>query len=176
MARPRKTPDQSATISVSLRIDPKVKYAIDLLAREQKRTITGVVEWAVMQAVRAHKMPGYVGKDDEDLSLYDFLEMAWSPIESHRIVALGSYMESLLTFEESCLYKVVKSIPEMYQEVNYDPKDPTYVETRIKYELLGAYWPMIEQRAKQLMETGNFLPINFSEVVDHWKATGELAN
>ncbi|MGO3029124.1 hypothetical protein [Pseudomonas helleri] len=173
MARPRKTTDQSATISVSLRIDPKVKYAIDLLAREQKRTITGVVEWAVMQAIRAHKMPGYVGNDDEALSLYDFLEMAWSPIEAHRIVALGTHKESLLTFEESCLYKVVQSIPELYEEF-YSSEDPMYLETRVKYDLLGAYWPVIEQRAEQLMQTGNFLPVGFSEVVEHWKLSGEL--
>jgi hypothetical protein len=174
MARPRKTSDQSSTISVSLRIDPKVKYAIDLLAREQKRTITGVVEWSVMQAIRAHKMPGYVGNDDEALSLYDFLEMAWSPIESHRIVALGTYMESLLTFEESCLYKVVQSTPALYKQVHPRADDPTYVETEVKYELLGAYWPLVETRAQTLMETGSFLPIDFSAVVDHWKASGEL--
>lgn len=174
MARPRKTSDQSSTISVSLRIDPKVKYAIDLLAREQKRTITGVVEWSVMQAIRAHKMPGFVGSEDQDLSLYDFLEMAWSPIESHRIVALGTYMESLLTFEESCLYKVVQGTPALYKQVTPDASDPTYVERVVKYDLLGAYWPLIEKRAQTLMETGSFLPVDFAEVVEHWKSTGEL--
>ena len=50
MPRPKKS--EQPSVNVSLRIDPKIKFAIELLAREQKRSITGVIEWAVMQALQ----------------------------------------------------------------------------------------------------------------------------
>ena len=45
----------SASVSVSMRLDPKTKYLIDLLARDQKRTITGVIEWAIERAAEQQR-------------------------------------------------------------------------------------------------------------------------
>lgn len=163
MARPRKSSDSNATVSVSLRIDPKVKYAIDLLAREQNRTITGVVEWAVMQAVRAHRVDGLIGEDPDGLNLNGFLEMVWSPIESHRIVSLGVNRRSLLTFEELCHYEIVEQIPQIMKWGDLD-LDTGHQSLDINYGLLNAAWPMVQERAKELMDKGSYTPIDPDEL------------
>ena len=167
MARPRKTTDQSQTISVSLRIDPKIKFAIDLLAREQKRTITGVLEWSVMQSIRNHRVLGRAGEWDQDLSLFEYLEMTWSPIEAHRVAALGAIRPQLLTYEESCIFEVIRSIPQIYTHA------PPGVDL-INYEMLDVYWPLIKERAITVLETGSLIPVDIAEVVENWKASGLL--
>ena len=50
MAIEKKSKKASTSVTLSLRLDPRSKYLIDLLARQQKRTITGVIEWAVERA------------------------------------------------------------------------------------------------------------------------------
>ena len=50
MAIEKKSKKNTTSVNLSLRLDPRSKYLIDLMARHQKRTITGVIEWAVERA------------------------------------------------------------------------------------------------------------------------------
>ena len=49
MAIEKKSKKNTTSVNLSLRLDPRSKYLIDLMARHQKRTITGVIEWAVVR-------------------------------------------------------------------------------------------------------------------------------
>ena len=113
MARPRKSVDQTSTVSVSLRVAPAIKYAIDLAARIQKRTVTGVVEWSVEKALGEVTMPidfmveGDSGRPElpEPQSVIDAVkERLWSPDEAIRLVRLAFEYPSLLSFEESLIW------------------------------------------------------------------------
>ena len=37
------------TAGLTIRMSPKTKFSLELLARKQKRTLTDVVEWALVQ-------------------------------------------------------------------------------------------------------------------------------
>ena len=144
MARPRKT--EQPTINVSLRIDPKTRYAIELLSREQKRTITGVIEWAVMQALQNQST---ASSDREARSLLSLTEETWSPDEAERITLLGIQAPHLLDHEESCLWSVIRNSGFFLKAIDVDENGiPKSFVPRMGAIKLA--WPLIKDLGVQL--------------------------
>ena len=73
--------------SLTVRLEPKLRYGLELLARKQRRNLSGVVEWALLCQINS--------KDDG----ID-LEKLWDVDEVGRINCLSKYAPELLTFEE----------------------------------------------------------------------------
>lgn len=145
MARPKKA--EQTTINVSLRIDPKIRYAIDLLAREQKRSITGVIEWSVLQALKAQEVTSPAGNT---LSLYELMDLTWSPDEAERITALGVFSPHTLNHEESCIWSLIKSSGLFMLRGKGDNHDVSEFIPNIP--LIKMCWPLIKDKGVQLAE------------------------
>ncbi|MNB93198.1 hypothetical protein D3C76_465360 [compost metagenome] len=147
MARPKKSADQSTTVSVSLRIDPRIKYGIDLAARIQKRTVTGVVEWAVEQALADVSLPRSVFAEHEDpdaptdlaSSLDDRL---WSSNEGVRLVLLASRYPQLLSYEETRIWETIKLSPPFWHRLPRSAEDCSPWENA-KLSVIADSWPTI---------------------------------
>lgn len=106
MAQKKAKASDRKTEVLSLRVDPRVKYGLELLARLQRRSTTGVVEWAIQKAFEAELFmdgPTY----DQQENLADALPYLWHINEVERLVALGTSNSLLLTFEESARWKVL---------------------------------------------------------------------
>ena len=91
---------------VTIRLDPKLKFAAELAARKQRRTISSFIEWSVEQAIkRVH-----LTFDDNNCSI-DTVEYAlqdvWDVEEADRFVKLAIYLPSLLTYEEEQIWKLI---------------------------------------------------------------------
>lgn len=130
MARPNKSADQTPTVSVSLRINPRVKYGIDLAARIQKRTVTGVVEWAVDKALADVLMPASILINDEDPAAPNDLaaqldDLLWSTNEGVRLVLLASRYPSLLSYEETRIWETIKLSPPFWNKLPRSAEDCT---------------------------------------------------
>jgi hypothetical protein len=77
---------------------------LELLSRKQHRTLTSVVEWALNKALT-----------DSNEGLWRYagggkafhLEEVWDVNESDRFINLAYFDQSLLTFEEEILWKVI---------------------------------------------------------------------
>lgn len=156
MARPKKTADQAATVSVSLRIDPRIKYGIDLAARVQKRTVTGVVEWAVERALSDVKMPvdftvvGRQGKPvlPEPQSVLDaVIERLWSPDEATRLMRLAFECPSLLTFEEGLIWESIRLSPPFWR---FTPRVVAEASPwkNARLEVVSKYWDTLVERVR----------------------------
>ena len=92
---------------LSIRIDPRTKYGLELMSRLQRRSVTGVVEWVIQEAFK-HEVFESGQHNDQDISLEDALNWLWRINEVERIVALGAAREQLLTYEEARIWKVLK--------------------------------------------------------------------
>ncbi|PZQ37142.1 hypothetical protein [Pseudomonas ceruminis] len=169
MARPRKTTDQSSTVSVSLRVDPAIKYAIDIAARIQKRTVTGVVEWSVEQALSDVKMPvDFMVLNDQHKpempdpqSVMDAVkERLWSPDEAIRVVRLAFEYPSLLTFEEGLIWESIRLSPPFWR---YTPRVITDASPwkNARLDVLSKYWPDLIQR---IQEAGSVVQVTYEDV------------
>jgi len=169
MARPKKTADQAATVSVSLRIDPRIKYGIDLAARVQKRTVTGVVEWAVERALSDVKLPvdfmveGDQGKPElpEPQSVLDAVkERLWSPDEATRLMRLAFECPSLLTFEEGLIWESIRLSPPFWR---FTPRVVTEASPwkNARLEVVSKYWDTLVERIRA---EGGIVQVSFEDV------------
>lgn len=169
MARPKKTSDQTATVSVSLRIDPRIKYGIDLAARIQKRTVTGVVEWAVERALADVKMPidfmveGHHGKPElpAPQSVFDAVtDRLWSPDEATRVIRLAFEYPSLLTFEEGLIWESIRLSPPFWR---FTPRVVTEASPwkNARLEVISRYWDTLVERVRA---EGGIIQVSFEDV------------
>lgn len=144
MARPKKTSDNTPTVSVSLRIDPRIKYGIDLAARIQKRTVTGVVEWAVEKALADIDMPqSALQEQDSKVDGNDLAsrldETLWSTNEGVRLVLLASRYPSLLTYDEAIIWESMKLSPPFWKSLPKSAEDCTPGEN-LRLEVVSECW------------------------------------
>jgi hypothetical protein len=89
-----KTSEKSSSITV--RLDPKTKYALEILSRKQHRTISSVVDWALHRAF-----------DNEYEGLSD-LNNIWDVEEADRFVKLALNYPSLLNYDEQKIWKIIQ--------------------------------------------------------------------
>ncbi|EGH00972.1 hypothetical protein PSYAE_03197 [Pseudomonas amygdali pv. aesculi str. 0893_23] len=169
MARPRKTTDQSSTVSVSLRVDPAIKYAIDIAARIQKRTVTGVVEWSVERALADVKMPvDFMVMNDqfkpempEPQSVMEAVkERLWSPDDATRLVRLAFECPSLLTFEEGLIWESIRLSPPFWR---FTPRVVTEASPwkNARLEVISKYWSKLVGR---IQEAGGIVQVTYEDV------------
>lgn len=107
---------QAKVESITVRLQPKLKYGLELLARKQHRTLSSVIEWAIDKALRqpedglwfTYLIPG----DDEREPFEEerfLLEQVWDPEEADRLVKLAIFYPSLLSYEEEMVWKLICS-------------------------------------------------------------------
>lgn len=109
MSQKRETKKKAAnsTVSVSLRIDPRTKYLVDLLARDQKRTITGVIEWAIERSASQYGFEN--GGFGQEPSFLERLDHLWSTDEALRVVRLAIDRPDLLDYDELRTWETIKA-------------------------------------------------------------------
>ncbi len=117
MATKKKAPTRTVkapkTEALSIRIDPRLRYGLELLARKQRRSVTGVVEWAIDQVLGNEAADWLI--NGEPISFMDAVKQVWSPNEIERLVLLGSHFPDLMTYEETRLHHVLIHSPDLWE-------------------------------------------------------------
>jgi len=126
---------------VGVRLDPKLKYLAELGARIQRRTLSSYIEWAVQASL------GYVYPPNSNKSLMDMSETLWHVSEKARLVKLGIYYPSLLTFEEQVVWDAALLIGAITKEVS----DAEEVLIDYDADKLHAAWEDLWKYAKNEM-------------------------
>lgn len=120
---------------MSLRIEPKLRYLIDLAARVQRRNITNYVEWALEESLK-HVDIGDIPYESSIQHLSDYL---WSLSEAKRFIRLATYRNDLLTYEEQKLWNVIKKHSYLYLI-----KCPgAWVDENINFDALDKDWEVL---------------------------------
>lgn len=97
--------ETSTTVSVGIRIDPKIKFALDIMGRLQKRSLTAVIEWAISQAIAQQNVDG------SQAALGEVIDGIWSTDESIRFVKLCFDLPQALTYDELRTWETIKVSP-----------------------------------------------------------------
>ena len=106
--RSKKTSDSKEAV-LSIRIRPKVKYGLELVARKQHRAVSAVVETiAVREIARSlEKCPvGFFGEEAGD----PYFDLLWATTEVERLSRLVTYAPELMTYDDTRLWEVVLSL------------------------------------------------------------------
>ncbi|MBL8420196.1 MAG: hypothetical protein JNK92_06125 [Dechloromonas sp.] len=94
--------------TVTVRLDPKLRYLAELAARKQRRTVSSFIEWAVAQSfkeVDLYQGTGYNG--DDDITIEHEAARLWDIDEAERFVKLAISYPDLLTHDEQVRWKVL---------------------------------------------------------------------
>jgi len=99
----------SRTETVTVRLDPKLRYLAELAARKQRRTLSSYIEWAIGDAlgrVKIYDGTGY--NNDHDIFIEQEAAQLWDVDEADRFAKLAVRYPDLLTHEEQVIWKMIK--------------------------------------------------------------------
>lgn len=89
------------TETLSVRLDPKLRYLAKIAAQKQRRPISSFVEWAIEKSLALVEVgPG--GK-----TLADHANFLWDVDEPDRFIKLALNFEELLNHEEQIVWKII---------------------------------------------------------------------
>lgn len=94
--------------TVTVRLDPKLRYLAELAARKQRRTVSSFIEWAVEHSfgnVDLYQGTGYNG--DNSVTVEDASASLWDIDESERFVKLAISYPDLLNHGEQVRWKLL---------------------------------------------------------------------
>lgn len=94
--------------TVTVRLDPKLRYLAELAARKQRRTVSSFIEWAVEHSfgnVDLYQGTGYNG--DNSVTVEDASASLWDIDECERFVKLAISYPDLLNHDEQVRWKVL---------------------------------------------------------------------
>lgn len=93
----------SRSETVTVRLDPKLRYLAELAARRQRRTVSSYIEWAIEESFNHFSL---------DLNgprnLADEAEALWDVDEADRFARLALRHPDLLTHDEQILWKLIR--------------------------------------------------------------------
>ena len=92
----------SRSETVTVRLDPKLRFAAELAARKHRRTLSSFIEWAVEEVVQ------HVYLDGSKTTAYDAIDLAWDIDESDKFVKRALLYPNLLTHDEEVLWKLIR--------------------------------------------------------------------
>lgn len=99
----------SRSETVTVRLDPKLRYLAELAARKQRRTLSSFIEWAIEDVVgRVFLYDGSGYNGDDSRSIGDEVIYLWDVDESDRFAKLAIRYPELLTHEEQIIWKLIK--------------------------------------------------------------------
>lgn len=97
----------SRTETVTVRLDPKLRYLAEIAARKQRRTLSSYVEWAVEKSLDVVKLYEAGDFKESDVSVAEQAEALWDVDEAERFVKLSIRYPELLTHEEQERWKML---------------------------------------------------------------------
>lgn len=114
MATKKASSRAAKTDALSVRVDPRLRYGLELLSRAQRRSVTGVVEWAIERVLESEVAHASEGEEDTTETFADAVQLVWSPNELERLAKLASMFPELLTYDETRTWAVIKATPQLW--------------------------------------------------------------
>ncbi|MGC8495242.1 MAG: hypothetical protein ACP5SH_26295 [Syntrophobacteraceae bacterium] len=97
------------TETVTIRLDPQLRYLAGLAARKQRRTLSSYIEWAVAESLKKvslKEVDGMAG--DYTDSLANEIGEMWDTDEADRFAKLAFAHPDMLSHEEQILWKLIR--------------------------------------------------------------------
>ncbi len=136
MAKKRKGSGEKLfrTKAVGVRLDPKLKYAAELAARKQRRTLSSFIEWAIQEAVNEVQVT-------KQHTAGEAINDVWDVFEADRFVMTAANLRELLTHDEEVMWKLMEEHDAMWRGGKRDLGN-------LRYDLLREHFETFKKVAK----------------------------
>lgn len=99
----------SRSETVTVRLDPKLRYLAELAARKQRRTLSSYIEWAIEDSLgRVHLREGSGYNNDYGTTVADDAATLWDVDDADRFAKLALRYPDMLTHEEQIRWKLIR--------------------------------------------------------------------
>jgi hypothetical protein len=136
----------SRSETVTVRLDPKLRYLAELAARKQRRTLSSYIEWAIEDSLKHATLEMH-----GNVSLSTEAEELWDVDEADRFARLALRHPDLLTHEEQVLWKLVRENGALWRgnwSSNTREWTWTVAEQFLLFAKLREYWPAFSKVAE----------------------------
>jgi len=163
MAKNKPNQGSRKTETLTLRLDPKVKYTIELMSRIRRQSITSVIEAAVEAEAFDLDTPVIIDGKRETWSLASAVSEFWSTDVVARFLGLCAFMPELLTYEEQRIWETIKATPEFWDEniesymVPYHLPGLGYID---KFKV-GSYFMSLTLHVEEHKDSRTIVPFDF---------------
>jgi hypothetical protein len=138
------------TETIGFRLEPKLRFAAELAARKQRRSLSSFIEWAVEEAVKNVNL-GRNERNHFEETAYDAMQSAWDVDEADRFIKLSSSFSYLLTHDEEVLAKLITSSG-WFWKGKYDNEGKWSWRTDPSRDLI---WERLREKWKTLQKIAN---------------------
>ena len=129
--------------TVTVRLDPKLRYLAELAARKQRRSLSSYIEWAVedsLARVLLHEdMNSRTSVADESITL-------WDVDEADRFAKLAFAHPDLMTHDEQVRWKLIRENGALWRGRYNGPQEEftwTPIEEDLVLENLRRHWSVL---------------------------------
>jgi predicted transcriptional regulator len=156
--------------TVTVRLDPKLRYLADIAARKQRRTLSSFIEWAVEQALKEVVLyEGSMEAKESPRTVADDANWLWDIEEAERFVRLAITYPELLTYEEQETWKLLNASgllkPARYRRRQTISWDWGVLEETVLPVLRG-YWPQVMLAVRSPSEQQEWLERTRADVLN----------
>lgn len=155
---------------IQARLNPKAKYAVELMARLERRTVSSIFEGLLEEAIKTYPVEAITQdkaqaaslllgeRTPQQTSLKKVLDKLWSPDEIARFIAFAIGFPDLLTPDEEKLWRLVLSIPYFWEhyEIQIEDEKGKVVDT--------GWWPV-----------SSYHGVIRSHLQEHWPLLNDIA-
>lgn len=129
----------SRSETVTVRLDPKLRYLAELAARLHRRTLSSYIEWSIEASLGNNVLSG----DHNGASIKDESEYLWDVDEADRFAKLALRYPHLLTHEEQVRWKLIRENGYLWRG-NYSRHSHEWTwtpdEDSLRYSELRKHW------------------------------------
>ncbi|MCW5205505.1 hypothetical protein VU08_01035 [Desulfobulbus sp. F5] len=152
---------------VTVRLDPKLKFAAELAARKQRRTISSFIEWTLEKALYNTMIEEPDSSDEKGLSAMTAMELAWDVDEADRFFKFAGHFPGLMNFDEERLLKIIEGNPYFYKKVWRSPDGIIYEKhiSNLWFERVRSCWELLNKIVAG-EESADKLPVRSTDEIE----------
>lgn len=145
--------------TVTVRLDPELRYLAEIAARIQRRTLSSYIEWAILRSLDMNILSDNPG---DTRSVADRAGDLWDVDEADRFVKLGIHAPHLLNYDEQKLWKLIKENGAVWKGTYNNENHPGVwhwyiLESEVDWQQLRKFWHIFQGVASG-MTAPDFLP------------------
>lgn len=134
----------SRSETVTVRLDPRLRYLAELAALKQRRTVSSFIEWAIEDSLgRVYLQEGGFN-NDPGTSVADVATKLWDVDDADRFAKLALSYPDLLTHEEQKRWKLIRENGYLWKGNNGKNGDKEWTwqveEDSLCFDRLRACW------------------------------------
>ena len=150
MRRPPHHRPTLKTVNLMIRTTPRLKFAVELIARRQCKTYAQVVETAIEHLISDPRAQLEMSPREGEPPV-NVLNVVWDADDAQRFVNLAEQFPRLLSAEERLMWEEINSHPKRYFHEKIG-SDGYPFSAYVMADKVRANWAALNDLAKQLQE------------------------